>query len=183
MAQSGQRVALVTGSGRRRVGNVVAMSLAEAGYAIALHYHRSAAAASDSVNELRGRGIPCEAFQADLAVEADADALVDAVLERFHRIDVLVTTASIWNRVPLEQVTADVLMQNFQVNTLGTFFCARRAGLAMCGQPEGGSITLIGDWAIQRPYRDHMAYFISKGTIPTLTRAGRRVGTATRAYA
>jgi pteridine reductase len=40
----------------------------------------------------------------------------------------------------------------------------------MTEQPEGGAIVTIGDWAIERPYLDHSAYFLSKGAIPTLTR-------------
>ena len=40
----------------------------------------------------------------------------------------------------------------------------------MVEQEEGGSIITIGDWAIERPYLDHAAYFVSKGSIPTLTR-------------
>jgi pteridine reductase len=40
----------------------------------------------------------------------------------------------------------------------------------MAEQPTGGSIVVFGDWAIQRPYPDHSAYFVSKGAIPTLTR-------------
>ena len=40
----------------------------------------------------------------------------------------------------------------------------------MANQQSGGSIITIGDWAIQRPYLDHAAYFIAKGSIPTLTR-------------
>jgi pteridine reductase len=165
-----QPVALITGSGRRRVGNVVANSLARAGYSIALHYHRSAEAARETVDEIRALGVACQAFQADVGQEDEADGLVDGVIDRFQRIDVLVTTASIWDAVPLEDVDTEVLMRNFRVNTLGSFFCARRAGLAMCGQSQGGSITLIGDWAVSRPYRDFTAYFISKGAIPTLTR-------------
>ena len=70
----------------------------------------------------------------------------------------------------MEAITADDLWRNFNINTLGTFLCARRAGLAMCDQDEGGVIVTIGDWAIQRPYLDHAAYFMSKGSIPTLTR-------------
>jgi pteridine reductase len=166
-----QRVALITGSGRRRVGNVVATSLAQAGYDIALHYYNSADEAEESVKEIRSRGVTCEAFQANVGQEDEARQLVDSVVDRFRRIDVLVTTAAIWDAVPLEEVNTDVLMKYLQINTLGTFFCAQRAGLAMCQQPEGGSITLVGDWAIARPYRDFAAYFISKGAIPTLTRS------------
>ena len=58
----------------------------------------------------------------------------------------------------------------FEVNALGTFYIARAAGKVMCDQDEGGSLVTVGDWAIERPYVDHAAYFISKGAIPTLTR-------------
>jgi pteridine reductase len=40
----------------------------------------------------------------------------------------------------------------------------------MVRQPEGGCIITLGDWAVVRPYVDHVAYFASKGAIPTLTR-------------
>ena len=40
----------------------------------------------------------------------------------------------------------------------------------MVGQAEGGVIITFGDWAIDRPYVDHAAYFTSKGAIPTLTK-------------
>jgi NAD(P)-dependent dehydrogenase (short-subunit alcohol dehydrogenase family) len=53
--------------------------------------------------------------------------MFEAVLERCGRLDVLVTTASIWETIPLEQVTAADLRRNFEANTLGTFLCARRA--------------------------------------------------------
>jgi pteridine reductase len=40
----------------------------------------------------------------------------------------------------------------------------------MAGQPEGGAIVTIGDWATVRPYLNYAAYFPSKGAIPTITR-------------
>jgi pteridine reductase len=40
----------------------------------------------------------------------------------------------------------------------------------MVKQPGGGCIVNFGDWAVERPYLDHAAYFASKGAIPTLTR-------------
>jgi pteridine reductase len=164
------RVALVTGSGRRRVGNLIARSLAESGYSVALHYHASAEAAEETVAEMQSAGVRCAAFQADVAVESEVDQMFAAVIERFGRLDALITTASIWTTVRLEDVTADDLRRNFDVNTLGTFLCARRGGLIMTTQAEGGAIITIGDWAVERPYLDHSPYFLSKGAIPTLTR-------------
>jgi pteridine reductase len=148
----------------------VARYLAERGFAVALHYHASAAAARETVQELQRQGTECEAFPANVADEDEVDRLFNAVVERFGRLDALVTTASIWDTIPLERVTADDVRRNFDINALGTFLCARRAGLIMAGQEEGGTIITIGDWAIARPYLDHAAYFVSKGAIPALTR-------------
>lgn len=170
MGRSQQRVALITGAGRHRVGSVVARALAARGMDIALHYYSSEQEARQSVVELREVGVRCEAYRADVSRESDVDELVTATVRDLGRLDVLVTTASIWETTPLEDVTADDLRRNFEINAMGTFLCARRAGFAMAGQPDGGSIVTIGDWAIQRPYLHRSPYFVSKGAIPTLTR-------------
>ncbi len=170
MTKVNQRVALVTGSGRDRVGNVIARSLAEDGFSIALHYHSSAESAEETAEQMRNDGVACEAFQANVASQSDVNQMFDAIEKRFARLDVLVTTASTWDSVPLEQVTADDLWRDFNVNTLGTFLCARRAGMRMVEQETGGAIITIGDWAIERPYLNHAPYFVSKGAIPTLTK-------------
>jgi len=165
------KVALVTGSGKRRVGNVVAATLAERGYAVAVHYHHAAEEAADTVARLVDRGFRAEAFGADVADEEEVDRLLEAVVDRFGRLDVLVTAAAIWDSAPLEEVTAADVRRHFDVNTLGTFLCCRRAGLIMCGQETGGAIVTVGDWATVRPYPDYAAYFPSKGAIPTMTRS------------
>jgi pteridine reductase len=149
---------------------VIATELAERGYAIALHYRSSTEEAQHTVEALRARGVACEAFRADVGVQEDVDAMFASVAERFGRLDVLVTTASIWETIALETVTADDMLRHFAANTLGTFLCARRAGLMMVAQEQGGVIVTVGDWAIERPYLDHSAYFVSKGAIPALTR-------------
>jgi pteridine reductase len=92
------------------------------------------------------------------------------VLDRFGRLDVLVNCAAVWRAKRLEDVTAADLLHNFGINVLGTFLCAREAGLAMVGHPEGGCIVNFGDWALAWPYPDYAAYFATKGSIPTLTR-------------
>jgi pteridine reductase len=163
-------LALITGSGKKRVGAAVATLLAERGFDIAVHYHRSEAEAADTVRELRAFGIQAEAFRADLASEAEVKQLVESVLTRFGRIDMLANCAAIWERKPLEDVTADDVRRHFEVNALGTFLCSQHAGLAMVKQPEGGLIVTVGDWAETRPYTGYAAYFPSKGAVTAMTR-------------
>ena len=165
------RVALVTGSGKKRVGYHVAEALARRGYSVAVHYHTSKPDALDTVEQFRALGVEAEAFPADLAVEDDVTKLVERVYDRFARVDVLVNAAAIWERKSLEDLEAADLLRHFQTNTLGTFLVSRSVGLRMCQQTLGGVIVMIGDWATARPYLDYSGYFPSKAAIPGRTRA------------
>jgi pteridine reductase len=164
------KVALVTGAGRRRVGWHVAQALAARGYALIVHYRSSEAEAVETVESFRARSVEAVALQADLTDERSVRALIDQTLARFGRLDVLVNCAAAWKSKKLEDVTAADVRHYFETNTLSTFLCSQQAGLAMVGQPEGGCIVTLGDWAVERPYLNYAAYFPSKGAIPTLTR-------------
>jgi pteridine reductase len=164
------RVALVTGSGKRRIGWHVAEALATRGYALAVHYRSSASEAAETVEGFRSSGLDAVAVQADLTDEQSVRGLIDQVLNRFGRLDVLANCAGAWKRKRLEEVTAADVRHYFETNVLGTFLCSQQAGLAMVKQPEGGCIVTLGDWALARPYVNYPAYFASKGAIPTLTR-------------
>lgn len=166
----GKRVALVTGSGKKRIGWHIADTLAGRGYDIAVHYRSSGTEAAQTVEHLRSRGVEAEAFQADLADGAAVQSLVRTVGDRFGRLDVLVNCAAIYHAKRLEEVTAADLRDHFDANLLGTFLCAQQAGLMMVQQVDGGCIVNFGDWALARPYRDYAAYFATKGAIPALTR-------------
>ncbi len=164
------RIALVTGAGKRRVGFHIAEAFARRGYAVAVHYRSSAAEAVETVANLRTLGIDAEAFPAELGDEDQVRSLVAAVFARFGRVDALVNAAAVWPRKRLEDVTAADVRACFDANTLGTFLTCQHVGLRMCGQPEGGCIVNIGDWADARPYPGYAAYFPSKAAIPGLTR-------------
>lgn len=164
------KVALITGSGKKRIGWHVADALAQRGYALAIHYRRSADEANETVTHFRDRGNQANAVQADLRDETAVIRMVQQVIEEFGRIDVLVNCAADWSSRKLEEVTAADVRHFFEVNTLGTFLCCQHVGLAMTKQPEGGCIITLSDWAVERPYRDYAAYFPSKGAIPALTR-------------
>lgn len=166
-----RKVALVTASGKHRIGWHVAQALARRGYALAVHYFHSAAPAAETVAALEHQGVPAAAYQADLRDEAAVQALFRSILERFGRLDVLVNCAGIWEARRLEDTSADDVREHFEANALGSFLCAREAGLVMVRQPEGGCIVNIGDWADVRPYRDYLGYFMSKGAVHSLTRS------------
>lgn len=162
-------VALVTG-GAARVGKAIVRELAARGYQLAIHANRSLDRARQLVEELQSLGTSAASFGADLRDEDATRAMIDRAYRHFGRLDALVNNAAAWSPTPLETVAADDVRRFFEVNTVSAFVCCQHAGQIMAESSSGGAIVNIGDWAIARPYREHSAYFISKGAIPTLTR-------------
>ncbi len=165
-------VALITGSGSPRVGREIAWQLARSGCRLALHANQSRAEAETTAAQIRQA---CETevivTTGSLQEDSTADRLVDDTHGHFGRIDILVNSAAIWGPTALEAVTPVEVRRYFEINAVGSFLCARAAGLRMVDQSCGGSIVNIGDWATVRPYLDHAAYFPSKGAIEAMTRS------------
>src|SRR6476659_4291166 len=162
-------VALVTG-GAIRVGAANVRELATRNYRVAIHANTSLDHAQALATELSAASHEAVAFGADLRNEDATRAMIDRVHRHFGRLDAVVNSAAIWSPTQIEEVMADDLRRFFEVNALSTFICCQHAGLIMREQAAGGAIVNVGEWAIERPYRDYSAYFIAKGTIPTLTR-------------
>lgn len=170
MDRNAKKWALITGAGRQRVGFHVAKALGQKGFSLALHYRSSAREAEESARLLEKDGHEVRLAQADLAQEAEVNHLVRNLRQDIQRLDVLVTCASTWHPIRLEETTADDYLDFFRTNVLATALIAQKAGLWMAEQEDGGSIITVGDWAITRPYLDYAAYHTSKGSIPTLTK-------------
>src|SRR5262245_1347650 len=128
---SAKQVALVTGSGKHRIGWHVANALADRGYAVVVHYHHSADEAQETVESMEHRGAVAIAIQADLRDETAVRDCFHQVVTQFGRIDVLANCAATWIAKALEDVTAADVRESFEVNTLGTFLCCQHAGLWM----------------------------------------------------
>lgn len=164
------RVAVVLGSGRPRVGRAIVNDLARQGYQVVLHANRSIESAETAAHQLRDEGHRAIALQADISSEVEVERFFTDVVRRLKRVDVVVNTASIWSPCRLEETTEQELMQNFKINAMGSFLCTQRAGLLMTQQSDGGVIINFGDASTDHPKVDYAAYYLSKSTIGSLTR-------------
>lgn len=164
-----QKVALVTGAGRR-VGRSIALALAERGASVAVHYRNSLAEAEAVVAEIASKQGRAQTFRADLEHVAEIEQMVADVLQAFGRLDVLVNSASIFGPKPLDQITERDWDANLDTNLKAPFFLSKFAGAAMRRQ-GAGKIVNLGDWAAMRPYKDYLPYSVSKSGLIGLTRA------------
>ena len=165
------RVALVTGAARR-VGRAIALELAARGYALAVHYHSSTLAEVDeTLAACRANGVSAEPFQADLADPGAIERLFTNVDARFGRLDVLVNSASAFQRRRLMEVTLDDWQRTMAVNLTAPFLCTQAAVWQMRAQsPSGGVIINIGDHGSLEPWPDYAHHGISKAGLLALTR-------------
>ena len=163
------KVALVTGGGRR-IGRAIALALAGRGALIAVHYRNSQREAEEVVAAVAKLGGKANAFRADLEKVGDIEKMIAAVLAAFGRIDVLVNSASVFEKKPLDEVSERDWDAHLDTNLKAPFFLSKLAGAAMRRQ-GAGKIVNIGDWAGIRPYKNHLPYTVSKAGIIGLTRA------------
>jgi len=168
----GGRVVLVTGAGRR-VGRAIATAISRRGARVAVHYHSSAAGAEALVSEIRSAGGEAWSVQADLRDPAAAERLPHDVRDHFGVLDVLVNSAAVMVRTPLDDVTAASWDDTFALNLRAPFFCARGAAAAMGA--AGGVIINIADLAGMEIWPAYIPHGISKAGVLQLTRALARV--------
>ncbi len=164
-------VALITGG--KRIGAVVAVELARRGSDIALSYHRSEQDASDVAQSVQAIGRRATTKQGDLGSPAACEALVQHTVETLGRIDVLINMTSHYVRTPYDDLGADHLARNLDIDLASAFHCARAAVPHMRTQGAGRIIN-FSDWlaASGRPrYPGYLTYYVAKAGVIALTEA------------
>ncbi len=161
------RGALVTGAGKR-IGRAIAQSLAEAGFQVGVHYHQSRAAAESLVAEIVAAGGVAEAFQADLAVEADVARLVPAATAALGPIGCLVNNASTFEYDTLASTTRASWDYHLEPNLRAPFVLSQAFAAALPGDMSGIIVNLI-DQRVWNLTPHFMSYTVSKAALWTLT--------------
>ena len=87
--------ALVTGAAKR-IGQAIALHLADQGYHIALHYNSSKPEAMKTAQAIYKKGVRCELFAGDLADETQVSKVMAQVHRAFPGVNLLVNSASIF---------------------------------------------------------------------------------------
>jgi len=135
------KIALVTG-GTRGIGRAIVLDLAANGADVALNYRQSADLAQELAETVRGMGRRAVIVQADVSSFADAQAMVQKVLDEFSRLDILVNNAGVnWDGV-VWKMTEEQWDRVIEVDLKGTFNYTR-AVAPIFREQESGKIVNI----------------------------------------
>ncbi len=162
------RVAIVTG-GNGGIGLGMARGLAGAGARVVIAA-RNADKSRAAVEDLAGRGGEAVAVATDVADEGSVARLVQATLDRWGRLDVLVNNAGINIRKPVHELALDEWRQVLDTNLTSAFLCSKAAYPAFKAA-GGGKIINIGSMMSIFGAAFAPAYGSSKGGIVQLTKS------------
>ena len=161
------QVALVTGAARG-LGRAIALALADAGADVAVGL-RDVSRDGGVVAEIEAMGRKALPVQCDVADVGQARVAVDAVVETYGRLDILVNHAGASPENPAEDVVEDDFDTTVGVNLKGTFFASQAAGRVMIRQGSG-RIVMIGSQAGSVALPGESVYCMTKAAVAHLTK-------------
>jgi len=164
------QIAVVTG-GSRGIGAATVKAFAEAGANVVFNYRRAAGAAQKIARDCTARKQVAIALRADVSKMSDAKKLVEAAVNRFGRLDILVANAGIWNSdpAPIERMTERQWDEMLAINLKGVYSVIHHATRHMM-RCKSGRIIVVSSTAGQRGEALHSHYGASKGGVISLVK-------------
>jgi 3-oxoacyl-[acyl-carrier protein] reductase len=159
------KVAVVTGASKG-IGAGIAEALAAEGASVVVNYASSKEGAEAAVGRIKAAGGQAVAVRGDVTQQADAQAIIDAAIKQFGRLDVLVNNAGVYGFQPLEEITEDEFHRHFNLNVLGLLWATQAASKHM---GEGASIINIGSVVSRLTPPGSAVYTGTKGAVDAIT--------------
>ena len=141
MTELKNKIALVTGASRG-IGRAIALELAAQGATVAVNYQKNAAAAQEVVDEIVAAGGQAQAIQGDVGEEADANALIKAVLDAYGKLDILVNNAGTTRDGLIMMMPAEDFDTVIQTNLRSAWLMSKAASKTMMRKRTGVIINI-----------------------------------------
>jgi len=159
------KVAVVTGASKG-IGAAIAKALAAQGASVVVNYASSKAGAGDVVAAITAAGGKAVAVAGDVSKAADATGIIDAAVETYGRLDILVNNSGVYEMAPIEAITEAHFHKQFNVNVLGLLLVTQAAAKHL---GEGGSIVNVSSVVSRITPPGSAVYTATKGAVDAIT--------------
>ena len=161
------KVALITGASKG-IGKAIAINLAKEGYIVVINYNTDLGGASNTLKEVSkysdGIIIKC-----DISKEDEVKKMVDEIINKYQKIDVLVNNAGIAIDTLFDDKKIEDFKRVIDVNLIGTFIVSRCVGNYMLENRSGSIINISSTNGIDTYYEYSLDYDASKAGVISLT--------------
>lgn len=165
MSKLAGKVAVVTGASKG-IGAGIAKALAAEGAAVVVNYASSKEGADAVVSDIAAAGGKAFAVKGDVSKADEAAGIVQAAVDQFGRLDVLVNNSGVYDWAKIEEVTEENYRRQFDVNVLGPLLTTKAASPHLS---EGGSIINISSTVTSLLPADSAVYSGTKGALDAIT--------------
>jgi len=164
-----KQTALITGASGG-LGSAIALTLAENGFKVALHYRSSEKKALNLKNTLEDKGFEASVVQGDLTSKDDIRDIVQKTLDKYGRIDVLVNNAGALGDAPIDEMSLEAFDRVMDINLRGPWLLTKEVVPHMKKRAYG-RIVNISSGVGSHGAANKSNYGASKGAINTLTKS------------
>jgi NAD(P)-dependent dehydrogenase (short-subunit alcohol dehydrogenase family) len=161
------RIAVVTGGGKG-LGRALVKALADEGADVAFSYRESRRGAEEAADTLRDMGRRVHVGPADARMPGEMAGFVDEAAEALGGLDFLVNNVGVFRRIPLEDLSEEVLDEAFDVNVKAAVMASRAAAPHM-RRRGGGAIVNVASLGGLRPWKSYLPYCASKAALVMAT--------------
>jgi 3-oxoacyl-[acyl-carrier protein] reductase len=165
MSRLSGKVAVVTGASKG-IGAGIAKALAAQGASVVVNYASSKAGADAVVAEIVANDGKAVAVGGDVSKAADAKGIIDAAVETYGRLDILVNNSGVYEFAPLEQITEESFHRQFNINVLGLLLTTQAAAKHL---GEGASIINVSSVVSRVTPPNTAVYSGTKGAVDAVT--------------
>ena len=157
----------ITG-GARRLGQAIALDMADAGARVAFTYLNSVEQAKQTLAEIKHRGAQGLSISCDIREEESVIKAVQTALDALGGMDLLVNNAGLYTTTRLEEITVEQWDNIFATNVRGPFLVSKHSIPAL--RRASGRIINLGSLGGEKPWATHAHYCSSKAALHMLTR-------------
>ncbi len=159
------KVALVTG-GSKGIGAEIARQLAADGAKVIVNYASGRIGADKVVTDIEAAGGQAVAVAADVTSQTEVQALVNAAIDNFGRLDIVVNNAGVYQFARIEESTESLYRRQFDINVLGPLLVSAAAAPHL---GKGSSIINISSFVTRVFIAESAIYSGAKGAIDAIT--------------
>ena len=164
------KVVLITG-GSRGIGKATATQYAKNGYNVVINYVNDTLSATTLKQELENNyNIEVLVIKCDISNEVEVRNMVEEVINKFSKIDVLVNNAGIAIDTIFDDKNKENFMKILEVNLIGTFLVSKEVGKYMMNLKSGSIINISSTNGIDTIYPESLDYDASKAGVISLTK-------------